>query len=83
MGRQADFVADGSAESVRIQLELFARGREFYRSRQWKAAQNTFQEFLDQWPADGPSRVYLERCQEYAADEPPANWDGVFIMTHK
>jgi adenylate cyclase len=83
MGRQADFAADGSAEAVRVQLELFAGARELYRNRQWKAAQAVFQEFLDKWPKDGPSRVYLERCQEYLADEPPADWDGVFVMTHK
>jgi len=83
MGRQADFDADGSAESVRLQLELFARARELYRDRQWKAAQNAFQELLDKWPKDGPSRVYVERCQEYLADPPPADWDGVFVMTHK
>jgi adenylate cyclase len=83
MGRQADFPADGSAAVMRSQLELFARARELYRNRHWKAARDAFQEFLDKWPKDGPSRVYLERCEEYIADEPPASWDGVFIMTHK
>jgi adenylate cyclase len=83
MGRQADFAANGSAEAVRLQVELFDRARELYRKRQWKAAQNAFQEYLDKWPKDGPSGVYVERCQEYIAAEPPANWDGVFVMTHK
>ncbi|MGC1483923.1 MAG: adenylate/guanylate cyclase domain-containing protein [Candidatus Acidiferrum sp.] len=83
MGRQADFDADGSAEIVRLQVELFARARELYRARLWKAAQTAFQEFLEKWPEDGPARVYVERCQEYAADEPPSDWDGVFVMTHK
>jgi len=83
MGRQMDFAADGSAETVRSQVEMFARARELYRNRQWKAAQLVFQEFLDKWPKDGPARVYMERCQEYIAAAPPANWDGVFVMTHK
>jgi adenylate cyclase len=83
MGRQADFNADGSAEAVRQQVELFARGRELYRTRQWKTAQSAFQELLEKWPKDGPARVYAERCQEYIAAEPPTNWDGVFVMTHK
>ena len=83
MGRQEDFAADGSTETVRLQVEMFARARDLYRTRQWKPAQSAFQEILDKWPKDGPSRVYLERCQEYAKSEPPANWDGVFIMTHK
>ncbi|MGC0772651.1 MAG: adenylate/guanylate cyclase domain-containing protein [Candidatus Acidiferrum sp.] len=83
IGRQADFDANGSAETVRLQVELFARARELYRTRQWKTARNAFQEFLEKWPNDGPSRVYAERCQEYISAEPPANWDGVFVMTHK
>jgi adenylate cyclase len=83
MGRQEDFASNGSAEAVRSHVELFARARELYRHRQWNAAQTSFQEILDKWPKDGPSGVYVERCQEYIAAEPPANWDGVFVMTHK
>jgi adenylate cyclase len=83
MGRQADLAADGRAEEVRLQVEQFARARELFRNRKWDAAQRAFQEFLDRWPEDGPSRVYWKRCQDYLFDEPPANWDGVFVMTHK
>ncbi|MGC1268613.1 MAG: adenylate/guanylate cyclase domain-containing protein [Candidatus Acidiferrum sp.] len=83
MGRKADLETDGSAEAVRTQVELFARARELYRNRQWNKAKDAFQELLEKWPMDGPSRVYAERCQEYMADEPPANWDGIFVMTHK
>jgi adenylate cyclase len=83
MGRQADFAADGLADELRAQQELFARARELYRDRQWKAARDAFLGFLVKWPEDGPARVYAERCQEYIAAEPPANWDGVFVMTHK
>ena len=83
MGRQADLAADGSAETIRLQGEMFDRARELYRNRKWDAAQRTFQDFLDRWPEDGPSRVYWKRCQEYLFDEPSANWDGVFVMTHK
>jgi adenylate cyclase len=83
MGRQADFDADGSAETVRLQVEAFARARKLYRGRQWQAARDAFQEFLEKWPKDGPAGVYLERCKEYLASEPAAEWDGVFVMTHK
>ena len=83
LGRQTDFANDGTAESVRLQVEMFAHARELYRQRRWEGAQNAFQEFLDMWPNDGPSLVYLERCKEYLVTEPPADWDGVFVMTHK
>src|SRR5580704_12927251 len=83
MGRQTDLVAEGRAEEVRLQVEQFEHARELFRHRKWEAAQRAFQEFLDRWPGDGPSRVYWKRCQEYLFDEPPTNWDGVFVMTHK
>jgi adenylate cyclase len=83
MGRQADLAADGRVEEVRLQVEQFALARELFRNRKWDAAQRAFQEFLEKWPEDGPSRVYWKRCQEYLFDEPSANWDGVFVMTHK
>jgi adenylate cyclase len=83
MGRQADFAGDGSTEMVRLQVELFARARELYRRREWEAALDAFQELLEKWPKDGPAHVYVERCQEYLDAEPPADWDGVFVMSHK
>jgi hypothetical protein len=46
-------------------------------------SQDAFQSILDRWPADGPSRMYWKRCQDYLFDAPPAAWDGVFTMTHK
>ena len=83
MGHRTDLAADGRAEEVRLQVEQFAHARELFRNRKWDAAQRAFQEFLERWPGDGPSRVYWKRCQEYLFDEPSANWDGVFVMTHK
>jgi adenylate cyclase len=83
MGRQADFAVNGAGEDVRAQQELFARARELYRHRRWSDALSAFQEIRDKWPKDGPAGVYVERCQEYIAAEPPGNWDGVFVMTHK
>lgn len=83
MGQQEDLAAEGRTEEVRLQVEQFACARELFRNRKWEAAQRAFQEFLDSWPEDGPSRTYWKRCQEYLFDEPPANWDGVFVMTHK
>jgi adenylate cyclase len=83
MGQQEDLAAEGRTEEVRLQVEQFARARELFRNRKWEAAQRAFKEFLDRWPDDGPSRTYWKRCQEYLFDEPPASWDGVFVMTHK
>jgi adenylate cyclase len=83
MGREHDLAENGAGQSLREQLEAFARARALYRNRKWDAAREAFRELLTRWPDDGPARTYLERCQEYAADHPAADWDGVFVMTHK
>lgn len=83
LGREAELSGDGWGQSLRQRMDAFAQARELYRKRQWEAAQRAFQDLLEKWPDDGPSRVYWKRCQEYLFDEPPATWDGVFVMTHK
>jgi hypothetical protein len=75
--------ARGAMEEVRTRMERFAAARALYQQRSWQQAQNAFQDVLNQWPDDGPSRMYWKRCQEYLFDEPPSGWDGVFTMTHK
>jgi len=83
IGRESELRVDGAADTLRLRLEQFARARDLYHSRRWQEAQQHFQQLLEKWPEDGPSRVYWKRCQEYLFDEPPSAWDGVFTMTHK
>lgn len=64
-------------------IELFGRGREAYKARDWDSAKSTFEEVLIRWPKDGPSRVFVGRCNEYLAVGPGADWDGVYVMMHK
>jgi adenylate cyclase len=83
IGRQGETSVYGDTEELRTRVDLFVQGRDLYRKRQWEPAQKTFQNILDKWPDDGPSRTYWKRCQEYLFEEPPSGWDGVFTMTHK
>jgi adenylate cyclase len=83
MARREEASSNGSMAELAARLEMFAAARELYRKRRWEEAQKTFQALLEKWPDDGPSRMYWKRCQEYLFEEPPANWDGVFVMTHK
>jgi len=62
---------------------LFEKGRAAYKARNWRAAKSSFEEALQRWPSDGPSKVFLARCEEYIAADPSADWDGVYVMTHK
>ncbi len=82
-GLLEDLRTEGSLADVQNRHELFAAARALYSARKWSEAQSAFQAILNRWPDEGPSRMYWKRCQEYLFDEPPANWDGVFTMTHK
>jgi len=74
--------AEVSPETMEL-ISRFTAARSLYRARKWDLAQQAFQAILETTPADGPSRTYWKRCQEYLFDEPPLNWDGVFTMDHK
>jgi len=43
--------------------ELFNRGMDFYRRRQWQEALRTFVELSERYPEDGPSQFYRDRCE--------------------
>src|SRR5580658_10369075 len=74
-----DVVANNGKELV----ALFGAAREAYKHRNWRAARAGWAAILERWPDDGPSRVFLTRCEEYIAEEPPGEWDGVYAMKHK
>ncbi len=82
-GQVSELQTEGTLADARVRLQQFEEGRKLYRERQWTQAHSTFQELLLRWPGDGPSAVYLKRCEEYLAEEPVSDWDGVFVMTHK
>jgi adenylate cyclase len=64
-------------------VALFSAAREAYKHRDWRTARACWDAILERWPDDGPSRVFLARCEEYIAEEPPVAWDGVYAMKHK
>jgi adenylate cyclase len=64
-------------------LKHFAAGHQAYKGRDWELAATYFEAAVAVDPEDGPSRVYLARAQQYAADPPPADWDFVVRRTAK
>ncbi len=64
-------------------LDAFGSGLSLYRRRDWDAAERCFRQALDAHPEDGPSKIYLERCQVYGKEPPPDAWDGVWSVQHK
>ena len=42
-----------------------------------------FKQAIKVLPDDGPSRIYVEKCEEYMKTPPPRGWDGVFVLKSK
>jgi adenylate cyclase len=53
-----------------------------YRSGDWDQAIDAFGETLRANPDDALARTYVERCG-VLKENPPADWDGVWVMTSK
>ena len=70
-------------EAALKMLENYNKGLSLYRNRQFEESLSFFKKALEIKPDDGPSAMYVERCREYIKNPPPANWDGVFVMTTK
>jgi adenylate cyclase len=64
-------------------IDIYNKGLETYRNREFEKASSYFEKCLELDPKDGPSTTYLKRSQEYQKNPPPEDWDGVFVMTTK
>ena len=74
---------EAAASGGKELVELFGRGREAYKHQDWRAAKTEFEGVLLRWPEDSPSRIFRARCDEYLAEKPVENWDGVYVMKNK
>lgn len=64
-------------------LKLYNEALQEYRDRNFNQAKDIFEKCLEIDPDDGPSKLYVERCDIFIAEPPPEDWDGVFVMTSK
>jgi adenylate cyclase len=64
-------------------LQHFEAGLQAYRGRQWQAAASWFERVLDLVPEDIPSKVYLQRCNDYRKMPPSNDWNGVYELRAK
>ena len=72
-----DYHTPSSFPHLDVVLPAFKEGLAHYHKQSWGRAAAFFSEALSAFPGDRPSRIYLERCETYLADPPPASWDGV------
>ena len=64
-------------------LNHYTTGLAAYKQRKWDEAIKAFELALRIDPEDGPAALYLDRSRKYRENPPPADWDGVFVMTTK
>ncbi len=99
VARELDLVrVKGKAEAVRIfqllgrseerqrwddLLAAFAKGVDAYRTQRWSEALAIFEAIVEKQPDDGPSHVFIERCQTLLAEPPGQDWDPVTTMESK
>jgi adenylate cyclase len=60
----------------------FRDGIEKYRSGNWESAVNAFRETLRANPDDTLAGTYIDRCL-VLKENPPADWNGIWVMTSK
>lgn len=63
-------------------LPHFAEGLERYREGEFAPAKHLFEKCLVLNPKDGPSKIFLERCQAYIKT-PPEDWEGFTTFLKK
>ena len=62
---------------------LYEKAYQFYRKMQWEEAIKTWNEVLKISPADGPSKVFLQRTQNWLKNPPKEDWTGVHRLDSK
>jgi adenylate cyclase len=72
--------SDGVDEDM---AERFNAALTLYRDRKWNEARAAFAAMSTQLPEDKPCKIYIERCEYFAENPPPENWDGVFNRAEK
>lgn len=71
------------SETMKKILPIWREGIERYLARDFEGALEKFHAILDIRPDDGPSEVYIERCEQYRRTLPPEGWTGVYVATSK
>jgi adenylate cyclase len=64
-------------------VALYNRGLAAYRSRNFSAATDFFQQVLDAKASDHPARMMLERCSQYLKSPPGDDWEATNAMKAK
>jgi adenylate cyclase len=64
-------------------LKDFEKALDLFNERNYKAAQEIFDNLVKINAEDGPSTIYRDRCIDFIKSPPAKDWDGVFNLTQK
>lgn len=64
-------------------LKYFEEAYQSYLKKDFNNAISLFNEVIKIMPEDKVSKLYLHRCEDFLANPPEENWDGVFTMKTK
>jgi class 3 adenylate cyclase len=78
---------EGLPEGMMKCKEHFDLGIKLYHQMKWDEAAAEFKTALAAAPGDSPSKLYIQRCEDFKAAPPETGedgkWDGVYTMTTK
>ncbi|MES2963534.1 MAG: adenylate/guanylate cyclase domain-containing protein [Bdellovibrionota bacterium] len=79
-----ELIAEGDPPAEKAEmLKCFREGYGLYRERRFIEAVDAFKRSHAADPTDELSMKYIELCEEYVAEPPPTDWDGVSNIKEK
>ena len=72
-----------NGSNIRDMISEFDKGISQYRSKNFTASIDIFNNILEKFPHDEPSKIYIERCKFYIENSPPNDWDYVYTAESK
>lgn len=70
-------------EEMKAMLDYFENGRILYTQRNFKDALPYFESALAKFPEDGPTKIYISRCEYFLKHPPDTDWDAVVELEEK
>jgi adenylate cyclase len=64
-------------------INEFHQAIEYYRNGKFQDAKARFEQLKAKAANDGPTQVYIERCEHFIANPPTEGWDGTWTLDHK
>ncbi len=72
-----------TATDLLEKARLFESGLPLFRTRRFEEAISLFRSVNEKYGEDHACENYIERCEHYMKEAPPADWDGSHALTEK